>query len=159
MNKELELKLVEKYPKILKEYGGDKTKTCMHWGMECGDGWYTLLDETMQKIQYICDTTHVQVVAEQVKEKFGTLRFYYRVETNFDIIKNVISSVVNDAEKQSMHVCENTGKIGYKCQSPQGYLRTLSKEEADKEGYTPTNPSIAKYWDTLDEKQPQNIIG
>ena len=44
MNKELELKLVEKYPKILKEYGGDPKQTCMAFGIETsGDGWYNFL--------------------------------------------------------------------------------------------------------------------
>jgi hypothetical protein len=153
MTKELELKLVEKYPKILKEYGGDKKKTCMHWGMECNDGWYELLDETMHKIQYMCDITHVQLIAEQIKEKFGTLRFYYRVETYTDTINRIFSAIIQDAEKQSAHICENTGKAGYKCQSTQGYIKILSKEEADKVNYAPTNPDVAKYWDSLNEKQ------
>jgi hypothetical protein len=153
MTKELELKLVEKYPKILKNYGGDKKVTCMHWGMECGDGWYNLLDETMYKLQHICDTMHVQVIAEQIKEKFGSLRFYYRVETNFNTVESIITSVVHSAERESLHICENTGKIGYKCQSQNGWMKVLSKEEAENTGYTPTEPSVAKYWDSLNEKQ------
>ena len=32
MDKELEQKLVEKYPNLYKEYGGDITETCMGWG-------------------------------------------------------------------------------------------------------------------------------
>ena len=153
MTKELELKLVEKYPKILKNYGGDKKLTCMHWGMECGDGWYALLDETMHKLQHICDTMHVQVIAEQIKEKLGSLRFYYRVETNFNTVESIITSVVHSAERESLHICENTGKIGYKCQSQNGWVKVLSKEEAENTGYTPTEPSVAKYWDSLNEKQ------
>lgn len=153
MTKELELKLVEKYPKILRDYRGDKTKTCMHWGMECGDGWYKLLDETMHKLQYICDKTNVQVIATQIKEKFGALRFYYVTETNFDTIQSIISSVINSAEKESLHICENSGEIGYKCQSSNGWIKVLSKNEADKAEYTPTDPSVAKYWDSLNEKQ------
>lgn len=82
MNKALELELVQKYPKILRDYGGDRKKTCMHWGMECGDGWFKLLDSTMNRIQYMCDLSkHYQVVALQIKEKFGSLRFYFNIET------------------------------------------------------------------------------
>ena len=87
MNKELELKLVEKYPRILFDYGGDMQKTCMHWGMECGDGWYDLLNELLEKLDYISKHSGVQVVADQIKEKFGTLRFYYStiIKTDFNV--------------------------------------------------------------------------
>lgn len=89
MNKELELKLVEKYPKIYSQYGGDMKETCMHWGFEHGDKWYDLINVLSAKIQNYIDwkernnTPIPQVVAEQVKEKFGTLRFYYRGGDDF----------------------------------------------------------------------------
>lgn len=156
MKKELELKLVEKYPTILMDYGGDKRHTCMHWGMECGDGWYNLLDELLEKLDYISKNTGTQVVADQIKEKFGTLRFYYStiIKTDFNvepIIDKIISDIVQSAERKSAHICENTGKGGYLC-GRGGWLRTLSKEEADKENYIPTDPTIAKYWDALNNE-------
>ena len=70
MKEELEKKLVEKYPNLYKDYGGDMTKTCMHWGFAHGDGWYNLIDELSTKLE-----PH-GIVAAQVKEKFGGLRFY-----------------------------------------------------------------------------------
>lgn len=153
MNKDLELKLVEKYPKILQDYGGDMQKTCMHWGMECGDGWYDLLDELLAKLDYLSNISGVQVIADQIKEKFGTLRFYYHEvgTANSPLIYNIISNVVSIAEKRSEYVCEKTGKSGTLC-SRMGWLRTLSKDEAKKDGYAPTNPNVAKYWDELDSK-------
>jgi len=159
MNKELEIKLVEKYPIILRDYGGDMKKTCMHWGMECGDGWYDLLNELLAKLDYISNHSGVQVVADQIKEKFGTLRFYYStiIKTDFNvepIVDKIISDVVAVAESRSAHVCEIRGKRGVLC-SRMGWLKTLSKEEADKEGYVPTNPNIAKSWDTMDN---ENIL-
>jgi hypothetical protein len=157
MNKELELKLVEKYPKILFDYGGDMKKTCMHWGMECCDGWYDLLDELLAKLDYISKHSGVQVVADQIKEKFGTLRFYYStiIKTDFNVepvVDKIISDVVNAAERQSAYVCEKSGKRGVTCSSV-GWLRTLCKEEADKDGYIPINPRDAKYWDELNSKK------
>jgi hypothetical protein len=89
MNNELELKLVEKYPKIYSQYGGDMKETCMHWGFEHRDQWYDLINVLSAKIQNYIDwkernnTPIPQVVAEQVKEKFGTLRFYYRGGDDF----------------------------------------------------------------------------
>jgi hypothetical protein len=157
MNKELELKLVEKYPNILFDYGGDMKKTCMHWGMECGDGWYDLLNDLLEKLDYISKHSGVQVVADQIKEKFGTLRFYYStiIKTDFNVepvVDKIISDVVAAAERQSAYICEKSGKRGVAC-SKMGWLRTLCKEEADKDGYIPINPRDAKYWDELNSKK------
>jgi hypothetical protein len=155
MKKELELKLVEKYPTILQDYGGDMQKTCMHWGMECGDGWYNLLDNLLEKLDYISNHSGVQVIADQIKEKFGTLRFYYstiiKTDLNIEpIVDEIISDIIMCAERQSARICENTGKSGTLC-SRMGWLRTLSREEANKESYAPTDPKTAKYWDDLEK--------
>jgi hypothetical protein len=156
MNKELELKLVEKYPNILCDYGGDMKKTCMHWGMECCDGWYDLLDELLAKLDYLSTVSGVQVVADQIKEKFGTLRFYYstvaKTDSNLDVIVcKIIDDIVDRAEKRSSYICEKTGKTGVLC-SRFGWLSTLCKKEAENEGFAPVDPQIAKYWDKLDNK-------
>lgn len=87
----LELKLVELYPLIFRDYGGDMRKTCMHWGMSCGDGWYSLLDALCQTLESITEGKDIQVVADQVKEKFGGLRFYYHVEYKRDIFDRIRS--------------------------------------------------------------------
>lgn len=89
MKKELELKLVELYPEIFRDYGGDMRQTCMAWGLACGDGWYSLLDALCQTLELITDGKDAQVVADQVKEKFGGLRFYYHVEREQNIFDKV----------------------------------------------------------------------
>lgn len=59
------------------------TKTCMCWGWECGEGWHEILRrlscelEALNLLYY--DKYKVRIQADQVKEKFGTLRFYYSV--------------------------------------------------------------------------------
>lgn len=80
MDKKLELKLVEKYPIIFQEYGGDIRKTCMGWGFSCGDGWYELIDKLCKDINNIIGNKPIKVIALQVKEKFGGLRFYYHID-------------------------------------------------------------------------------
>jgi len=90
MKKELELKLVEKYPLIFRDYGGDMRKTCMHWGLACGDGWYDLLETLCKNLDSITKNKDVEVIADQVKEKFGGLRFYYHIvrdENMFDRLR------------------------------------------------------------------------
>jgi hypothetical protein len=143
MKEELEIQLVSKYPDILRDYKGDKMVTCMHWGMECQEGWYDLLDRLMNKLNFISIRLGVQVVANQIKEKFGTLRFYYTViikdentvdDTTFDIVSDIVSS----AERQSENTCESCGKHGELCTNG-GWLKTCCPECATEKGYTPTD--------------------
>jgi hypothetical protein len=58
-----------------------------------------------------------QVVAEQVKEKFGTLRFYYRGGDDY------ISGLVSMAESMTSVTCEECGNTG--TASGSGWIRTL----------------------------------
>jgi hypothetical protein len=156
MNKELESKLVEKYPKILKDYGGDMRQTCMAWGLECGEGWFNLLDNCMNKLQYFCDLCskddrEVQVVANQIKEKYGTLRFYYTSYGANDVESRIIDNIVSAAERASERTCEVTGNDGASC-SRGGWYKTLCYEEARKQGYTANDEGTEEWWQIKDKK-------
>lgn len=63
------------------------------------------------------------MVASQVKEKFGELRFYYRGGSDYS------SSVVRLAESLSSHVCEVCGGLG-KGVSLMGWMQTRCSEHA-----------------------------
>lgn len=96
MTPELDKQLCEKYSKIFRDRHAPMTQTAMCWGFECGDGWYNIINTLCFQIQSHLDwkteyrenllkhNPHnhsipdevSQVVAEQVKEKYGTLRFY-----------------------------------------------------------------------------------
>jgi hypothetical protein len=81
MNKELTQKLFKKYPKIFPKKNRTHKGSLMSYGFECGDGWYWLIDSLCDIIQRYYDANSKrqgfkQPVAEQVKEKFGALRFY-----------------------------------------------------------------------------------
>jgi len=96
MDEELDEKLCSKYPLIFADRHRSVMETAMCWGFECGNGWYDLIDTLCDTIQHHIDCRKrqrevmlskihgdipeeiPQVVAEQVKEKFGRLRFYYR---------------------------------------------------------------------------------
>lgn len=125
MKRELESKLVERYPTIFRDYGGPASKTCMAFGMECGSGWYKILDELCAKITELTEGSDVKVVALQVKEKFGALRFYYAVENPKEgsRINEAIAEMVGDAEELSYKTCESCGKPGKK--RGQGWVKTL----------------------------------
>ena len=120
MSPKLELQLKEKYPKILKDMYGDMMKTCMHFGIETGDGWYNLLDGLLHNIQRYCDKPerNVQLVAAQIKTKFGDLRFYFDLHSKygdgFEYVSNesdynVFYALINYAEDLSAVTCEICG--------------------------------------------------
>lgn len=119
MKQELEQQLCEKYPKIFVNRYVDETTSAMCWGFECRDGWYQLINTLCNTIQsYINNSIDVlQVTAVQVKEKFGTLRFYY------DGGDDTIHGMVWLAENLSAEICENCGNPGHIIKS--GWVQTL----------------------------------
>ena len=44
MRRELDEALCAKYPLIFKDRNADMRTTAMCWGLECGDGWYNIID-------------------------------------------------------------------------------------------------------------------
>jgi hypothetical protein len=118
MNTVLEKYFIDTYPKIF----GDmyKTNTCMAFGIECKDGWFFLLDTLCRSIQTYIDARVIliekgyaehdesklipQVVARQIKEKFGALRFYY------DGGDSTVENMVDITEQMSYYTCEECGR-------------------------------------------------
>ena len=84
---------------------------------ECGDGWYQLLYDLCQEItdRYEKYNEEVDIEVGQVKEKFGTLRFYYYhkdIDTPSNEIRKDIEQIVRKYENHSKFVCEMCGKEG-----------------------------------------------
>lgn len=129
MKQELNNKLVEQYPKIFSERFGDVTTTAMCWGFECGDGWYEIINNLCNKIQdYLSSNPKVpQVIAKQVKEKFGGLRFY--IEGGDD----KIYSFINEAEQLSYKTCEYCGSTNNVKLTKKGWIRALCEEHYPKD--------------------------
>ena len=80
----------------------------MCWGFACDDGWYWLIDNLCSKLQWDTDKNnrdgeYPQVVATQVKEKFGGLRFYVQSATREQY------AVISFAESLSYEICEECG--------------------------------------------------
>lgn len=92
--------LVEKYPLIFAK---------RHLPMCVGDGWFQLIDTLCRALQGTVDRTrppHPQVVATQVKEKFGGLRFYVNGVDDYQ------RGMIDMAEEMSYHLCEECGASG-----------------------------------------------
>lgn len=129
MSPELDKKLCEKYPKIFANRNGPPEQTAMCWGFECGDGWYNLIDKLCDWLQFNTDSNnHLpkyanQVVAVQVKEKFGGLRFYV------DGASDVQDAAISFAESMSYRICDVCGAPGKPNGS--GWIRTRCEEHRD----------------------------
>ena len=116
MKRELDDKLAAKYPEIF--------ATVEH--TECGDGWYTIIDQLCSNIQRHTDWWNTnretrpvvpQVVVTQIKEKMGGLRFYY------DGGDEYISGLITMAESWADHTCEVCGDPGK--HRGGGWIKTL----------------------------------
>jgi hypothetical protein len=157
MNEKLELQLVKKYPKILRDYKGDIMQTALHFGCQNDDGWYNLLDKCMEKLQYFCDLCtsnekEVQVIATTIKEKYGSLRFYTSIYGANSIESSIIDDIISEAESKSSQTCEVTGENGTLC-IKNGWYMTLCYEQARKLGFKACNPETEKYWESKDKKE------
>lgn len=109
-----------------------------HFGCEIDDGWYSLLNSLCEEIMqaYKRHACPPDIVVDQVKEKFGGLRFYYHFYDRpvqihaFDGLGNFSSRrypVGNEIRKEIANIVrkwENESlKIFEKC-GTQGVLRT-----------------------------------
>jgi hypothetical protein len=128
MKQELDKLLCERYPKMMVNRNLPMQETCMCWGFDCGDGWFNILDQLMGNIQHHIDWKNkkeevvAQVTLDQVKEKFGTLRFYYTGGDDY------IDGMVTMAESMSGVTCEECGNPGKRIGG--GWVTTLCEEHA-----------------------------
>jgi len=132
MKAELQQKLFEKYPKIFRQKDLDMKQTAMCWGIECRDGWYTLIDSLCGKLQWDIDhNSHNekykhQIEAVQVKEKFGGLRFYVNGASDAQY------GVIDFAESMSYHICEICGTTNNVSQNDSCWIETLCESCRNK---------------------------
>jgi hypothetical protein len=100
MKKIDEYVLVSEFPSLYKDIGKSPRESCMAFGLEVGDGWYDIIYKLSEKLE------PMGVVASQVKEKYGTLRFYIYNATDeaYDLC--------DAAESESETTCELCGEPG-----------------------------------------------
>jgi len=121
MNKENSDKIKNDFPRLFPE----------KFGFECGDGWFDLLYKLARRVDRQVDKLpsdeHDGVMFFQIKEKFGSLRIYWRITiANSDIVEN-IRALVNYAEYKSTKLCDKCGKEGIS-RNDIGWVRTLCEE-------------------------------
>jgi hypothetical protein len=113
-----ELEMEEYFPKVFpKMYVGS------YGGICCGEGWFNILNMLSRNIQHYLDWKPEvpQVTISQIKEKFGSLRFYY--EGGDEYVKGMVSM----AESISEVTCEKCGNPG-ETKDRNGWLVTMCNQ-------------------------------
>jgi hypothetical protein len=99
---------------------------------QCADGWFDLIDTACHLISHRLKS-HPDVAFNllQIKEKFGTMSFYYSGGDEY------IRGVVNHAMAMSGHICEISGDAGTTHITSRGWIRTVSPAVAKDRDMVP----------------------
>ena len=98
----------------------------MAFGWQCGEGWYPLIEELLDKLQEIENKQHIGLEITEIKEKYGGLRVY----TNAG--NDEIWDLIEKYERRTNTICERCGKPG-KLRNNHGWYTTLCDECQAKE--------------------------
>lgn len=133
MNESLQNKLFEEYPEFFENRKLDRSQSPMYYGITCDDGWYNIIDCTCCAIKrfLIQNPTSIQFEFDQIKEKFGGLRMYYKGGD----YKDYIAGTIRLAENLSYKTCEVTGNKGNLCVKDR-WFKTLCPEKAQELGFS-----------------------
>jgi hypothetical protein len=122
------------------------TQSLMAFGCEHDDGWFDILWELCKAleveikkieekrtkkektIELIKDGDNDWFKVQQVKEKFGSLRFYVTMASD------EMYKLISDAEKKSQETCEVCGDKASLMEKSSWY-KTLCKDCGNKNGY------------------------
>lgn len=119
-------------------------------------GWYGLLDRLCSDIERLLDRETERFRVEQIKEKFGTLRFYWSLddagdavadfidgsgahvgkfvlEAQGDRLRGEIRALVLEAEGRSATACQDCGAAGT-LETRRGWASTLCDAHAASRG-------------------------
>lgn len=148
MSKERRQKLFDDYPKLFEKRNDQPENSRpypIRWGLEHGDGWLPLIEDLCAAIQQRVDyqkkkdPTFRQVEVLQVKEKFGSLRFYISGGDEH------IHGMIEMAERVSARTCEECGAPGK--MNGKGWLRVRCE---------PCEAKRAEKWKQHELVEPEN---
>jgi hypothetical protein len=96
--------------------------------IDVGEGWYQLVIDCHNELLAIDPTYQI----EQIKEKYGGLRYYCSPGNSLDVdSRQAMEDVIRKYEELSFKTCEATGRPGVLMKSAGGWLKTLDPEYAE----------------------------
>ena len=123
MKQELQQQLYDKYPSLFVNKDKSIQESCMGFGIECGYGWYNIIDSVCSLIDSYQQNLAREnkefspVTFDQIKSKWGGLRLYFSGGDDY------VNGIVAMAEEMSYKTCEICGNKGYPNKS--GWINTL----------------------------------
>jgi len=142
MDKVKQDKLMDDFPLLYADRNKSSRYSLMCFGFECFNGWYDIIYDLSSKLEpmiqkWIDENPGKDYPrAIQVKEKFGTLRFYMTHATT------EMYNAISEAEKKTETTCEACGKPG-KLRGG-GWVFTFCDEcdEKKKTGWRPCDDEV-----------------
>lgn len=109
--------MIESCPMLYAQAKLPMSETCMCWGIEAGKGWFAPLNKLSQRLERLNELykkDHIAIQASQVKEKFGTLRFYYDIvclptpfnQKIIDGIRRIVNFIKNHVKFEYKHIID-----------------------------------------------------
>ena len=96
--------------------------------IRCEDGWIQIIAECHSDLSTLDENYEIF----QIKQKFGTLRFY--CETHKPELRKQFVSIIDKYEKRSARTCEKSGGKGV-LMKKDGYYQTLNLEIGKSLGF------------------------
>lgn len=106
------------------ELNTKRLKTKGWYGCIAPDGWQKIVEEADAMLAYLDPDYEIN----QVKEKYGTLRYYFTSTHDYETIEyKIMSAIIEAAEIRSGRTCEvcgGPGETGWE----KSWVRTLCEE-------------------------------
>lgn len=127
--------LLDKYPEIFPErfiikqtFGENDRYEYKIGAFECRDGWAQIIDDSLASLASWNPNPLRYMEVTQIKEKFGGLRFYYKLkddtpEDKKEYYHGLYHGIMNMAEHRSYTTCEECGAPGNR-ETTRGYVNT-----------------------------------
>ena len=133
-------KLAEKHPLVFANMSESSHS-------DLPDGWMTLVDELCSKLTPLLVESYanyplnkedymIGITLDQIKEKFGGLRFYCSFLTEDSDLWGKATDIINEYENRSYSVCQVTGKPGTQCSVGRQVITLCEEERIRMNGIT-----------------------
>ena len=131
--------MCKRFPQFFAQRNQSQMETCMCWGFEIGNGWYPVLFELCKRLEVLCTPYNIALEFEQIKEKFGSARFYYslglseaKIDTpeateTLSVVNETIRDLVSEYENKCDKICAMTGRY-YKHKISTGWVYDICIE-------------------------------
>jgi len=90
--------------------------------VDCGPGWHQLIIDCDQELAAV----DPEYTVLQIKEKFGTLRYYFATSDGMEHHRKKMNEIVAVYESVSSYKCETCGEMGAKLhKNTRGWMKTV----------------------------------